>query len=76
VDHVETIGRFAVYWDRGVKAFVVYSSTDELVYTEPPTRLVRGRMIHPAVTALQWARSHDAAYTRTFGDCEPGMEFE
>jgi hypothetical protein len=37
---------------------------------------VRGRMIRPAVTALQWARSHDAAYTRTFGDCEPGMEFE
>jgi hypothetical protein len=76
VDHVETIGRFAVYWDRGVGAFVVYSSTDELVYTEPPTRLVRGRMIRPAVTALQWARSRDAAYTRTFGDCEPGMEFE
>jgi hypothetical protein len=76
VDHVETIGRFAVYWDRGVGAFVVYSSTDELVYTEPKTRLVHGKLIRPAVTALQWARSRDAAYTRTFGDCEPGMEFE
>jgi hypothetical protein len=76
MDHVETVGRFTVYWDRGVKAFVVYSSTDELVYTQPPTQLVRGKLIRPVHTALQWARLADDAYTRTFGDCEPGMEFE
>jgi hypothetical protein len=75
MNHIETVGRYTVYWDRGVGRFVVYSSTDELVYTQPPATFVAGELVQ-YTSALEWARTHDAMYTRTFGDCEPGLEFE
>lgn len=76
MDYADTVGRFTIYWDRRAARFMVFDTNDVCVYVEPETRIVRGKMIRPTHTAAQWARLRESHLVDTFGDCEPGTEYE
>ncbi len=64
LDHIDTYGRFTVYWDRGITRFVVYNSTDEMVYAERAA--IYSCTEDAPLTAHEWAQRMDAAYTATY----------
>jgi hypothetical protein len=70
MDHAGTVGRFTIYWDRPLRAFVVYSSTDEMIYKEPPMTydVFTGKPVCSGLTAFQWAERREQVLRGTFGD--------